>query len=401
METNVEKLIQAAASGEGIITDDRDIQPPNGPNATPTPATPVDAGAPASTETRELSPEEREIKALMQEMAAAQTPPAVTAPTAPAAPGAAPTAPTPAAQAIAAATASPAATPPAAEPAAPGTQPPPNAGLTAALRAEREARRKAEQENAYLRGQMDARMHATGAPATPAAPVLTPEEQVKAKREEQKALAGQFDAAKITASAWEEQRQKIEDEIAEIRSKNAQQAAPAAPAMQTDLTLEQHSQQLTKDYPVLSLLGQADIEPLVALAYAQAERAGTPIQRGTAIGTLDLRTRVAKLATQTYADVLAAATAAGQVVAPAAPVPSTQQGLSPAAAARDATLNAAANFPPNTNNMGTAANTVQPSETELDARLAGMSVAEQDQLLLSMPDMVRKLTGVALPPPRR
>lgn len=401
MQQNVEALIQAAAApGPGVITDDREVPPPVDPNAAPA-VPPVDAGVKASTEPV-LSPEEAEVQALMREMDAATVKPAGT--TAPAATPAAatPTTPaaTPAAEAIAALSGQPAApAAPAPSPAA-GTQPQVD-GRTAALRAEREARRKAEQTAAYWQGVAEAREHAQASAATPAAPVETPEEQIAARRKAQQALAQQFDSATITAAAWEAERQKLEDEIANIRLQAVQpaQAAPVQPP--ADLTLEHHSQQLAVQYPVLNLLQSEDLEPLVAIAYQQAAREGRPIQNGTATGTLDLRTRVAKIATTTYADVLAAATAAGQVVAPANAAPAPSGDLSPDAAARDAKLRAAAGFPPNVNQLGTAAGTVQPSEAELDARLANLSPAEADNLLLSMPAMVKKLTGVDIPPQRR
>ena len=77
----VEALLAAAvAPGPGIITDDREIAPPPEPNAAPA-APKADAGV--TEPTRELSPEEADIRRLMKEMEAetaaaapAGTPPA-------------------------------------------------------------------------------------------------------------------------------------------------------------------------------------------------------------------------------------------------------------------------------------------------------------------------------------
>ena len=401
----VEALLAAAvAPGPGIITDDREIAPPPEPNAAPA-APKADAGV--TEPTRELSPEEADIRRLMKEMEAetAAAAPAGTPPAPAATPAATPATPaTPAAAAIAAVSGT-APTPGTAPAAAPVTVQPPPDGKLAALRAERESRHKAQQEAAYWRGVAEARGQQNSQPAVPATPEPTPAEQMADLRRKQQALAADFDSAKITAAAWEEQRQALDDQLSDLRFKQHQPApAPVQPAQPpTDLTLEQHSQQLSVQYPVLNVLQSSDLEPLVALAYAQAQREGKPIQNGTATGTLDLRTRVAKLATVTYADVLAAATAAGQVVAGTAPpaAPATPGGLSPTAAARDATLMAAAGFPPNAAALGTAATSVQPTEAELDARLTHMNPSEADSLLLSMPGLVKKLTGVDIPPQRR
>lgn len=203
-------------------------------------------------------------------------------------------------------------------------------------------------------------------------------DSIEKVRAELMAIAEQFDAGEISAKDMEAQRQTLNDREWQIRQ---QMFAPPPVVQATDLQLESATAQLEKDYPVLSILTVADMEPLAALAKMQAAREGRPIQPG-AMGTLDLRTRIAKLAHQNFGG--------GQ---PSAPSGSQPAALSSDAQARADKLDLQQRMPPDVTTMGSPASDAAMSESEILARMEGMTEAEQWALLKTLPGSVKTALG--------
>ena len=246
---------------------------------------------------------------------------------------------------------------------------------TAAIIAERRKRQAAEAQALILQGQvqaMTAMMQPTREQAEPEV-VVTPLQSV---RSEMIALAEKFDQGEISAKDMEEQRQALADREWEIRSTSLQQTQ-AAPA--TDLHLETATAQLEKDYPVLNILTAEDLAPLATLAKRQAEISGKPIQPG-AMGTLELRTRIAQLATQMYGGPSTAST--------------PQPALSEDAQARERKMAFAAGMPPDVTKMGSPASDTLTNESDALARMEGMTEEQQWALLKTLPVSARTTLGL-------
>ena len=246
---------------------------------------------------------------------------------------------------------------------------------TAAIIAERRKRQAAEAQALILQGQVQA-MTAMMQPAREQAEpevVVTPLQEV---RSEMIALAEKFDQGEISAKDMEAQRQALADREWEIRSTSLQQTQ-AAPA--TDLHLETATAQLEKDYPVLNILTAEDLAPLATLAKRQAEISGKPIQPG-AMGTLELRTRIAQLATQMYGGPSTAST--------------PQPALSEEAQARERKMAFAAGMPPDVTKMGSPASDTLTNESDALARMEGMTEEQQWALLKTLPVSARTTLGL-------
>ena len=272
---------------------------------------------------------------------------------------------------------------PAAQPAAAAEHADAKGNPTAAIIALRRANQELQQKLMLATGQNQALMAVavskggelpaeiqTEAPAEP--------DTIEKVRAERMALAEKFDAGEISAKDMEAQRQKLDDREWGIR----QAMLAPAPVQQSDLHLEQATAKLETDYPVLKILSAQDLAPLAALARIQAAREGTPIQPG-AVGTLDLRTRIAKLAHQHFGGGAAAATT----------TPTKPAGLSEDALARAAKLELASRMPPDATNLGSAASDVAMSESEILSRMEGMSEEEQWALMKTLPGSVKTALG--------
>lgn len=253
---------------------------------------------------------------------------------------------------------------------------------TAALIAQRKKIQELATQNLLLQGQVQALTTVVQVPAQPGAE-KTEEAPAAATiqtiRQEQVALAEQFDAGEISAKDMELKRQELADKEWEIRQVGMQ-PAQAAPA--TDLQLEQATNLLEDQYPILKspALTAEMLDPLANIARNQAALEGTPIQSG-AVGTLELRTRIAKLAQQMYGG-------------PATPtVPTTTTALSPEAQAREAKLKLASTMPVDVTKLGSSASSGAMSEAEVLARMDGMNEAEQIALLESMPGLSARIMG--------
>lgn len=270
---------------------------------------------------------------------------------------------------------------PAEQPAAPAEHADAKGNPTAAIIALRRANQELQQKLMLATGQNQALMAVAVSKGGELPAEIQPEapaepDTIEKVRAERMALAEKFDAGEISAKDMEAQRQALEDREWGIR----QATFAPAPVQQGDLQLEAATAKLEADYPVLKILSAQDLEPLAALARIQASREGQPIQPG-ALGTLDLRTRIAKLANQHFGGGAAPTT----TEKPAA--------LSEDAQARAAKLDLAGRMPPDATNLGSAASDVAMSESEVLSRMDGMTEEEQWALMKTLPGSVKSALG--------
>lgn len=158
----------------------------------------------------------------------------------------------------------------------------------------------------------------------------------------------------------------------------AQQVLPV-----TDLGLEEHLNELAQSHPVLFELNDQQLEPLKNLAYEQAAREGSPIYEG-AIGTKNLRSRMAVLATQFYGKREETVSDDG-----------VQGGIAPEELAkRDAKLKIAQTHPKDVSQLGSTTGVEAVSDEEALARLENMTADEQISYLEANPALMQRIEGL-------
>ncbi|MBK8200441.1 MAG: hypothetical protein IPK75_18995 [Acidobacteria bacterium] len=187
-----------------------------------------------------------------------------------------------------------------------------------------EQRRKAEQEAAYLRGQLDTlkAVAERGTPASaPATPAVDPVEAIKAQLREQ---AARYDDGELTAAEWTEAQIGLNEQLLDAQLAKRSPARQQAPD-QEDLLLETETAKLYEEFPAVASISDQEARILEQLAYVEKARSGTQYptrQNGslTPAGLLALRQDVARLAQRQWGDSPAGApTPGGQ--APKAPKP--------------------------------------------------------------------------------
>lgn len=197
----------------------------------------------------------------------------------------------------------------------------------------------------------------------------TPDEEFAALAAERIRIAEEVDGGRMTMREYAEQTNQIQARERAISIAAAEAAiANAQPA--NDLGLQEHVTTLIQKYPILNTMTAAQLKPFEQIAYEQAEMEGKPIQRGTAIGTRDLRERMGALATQVYGKPAAAGTAAGGNGAGTGAATGSTVTAQPTAAEREAKLVLAGNHPPNIGNTGSGATGGEPTEAQASAALA-------------------------------
>ncbi len=259
-----------------------------------------------------------------------------------------------------------------------------------ALAAEREARRKAEAAANFHAGQAAA-LAAVAKAGTGKqsdgenADEIEPAEELVQIRSTKLENAKLFDAGKISLEECIKRNDELDERAQDLRESMRQPVSQPQPA--EDLTLAERTAAIEEQNPVVKGLTEDEVDHLVGIAYQQAAREGKPIGTGPK-ATLDLRTRVAALATRLYGQPEAAA-------APSKPASgTTQPALSPAAQARAAKLDLAASHPPDVSQMGSAATGAAPSDAETLARLEAATTEEEaDAILRGAPQVVNKAMG--------
>lgn len=263
-------------------------------------------------------------------------------------------------------------------------------GVVTALRKENS---ELKHSNANLAGQVQG-MQAQGRPGDSQVIDPTPkpkpfDEQLGDLDTSLLAIAQKVDDGEISNEDAEKQRIEVRKQEREILAEMNRPQKPATAAVEPmqDLGLEEHMSELVKAHPVLTELNQAQMEPLRTLAYEQAERDGNPIIPG-ALGTKNLRERMAKFATQLYGT---------QDPAPSgdeAPAAKTNIGLSAAEIAkRDKKLELAQTHPTDTSQLGSASDAQMVSDEEALARMENMNAEEQIAYLDKNPALMQRLEG--------
>lgn len=223
-----------------------------------------------------------------------------------------------------------------AAPAAEATITVPKARLDAVLA----ARDRANQENAFLKGQIDVLNRqpapsATPAPA-PAAPAKTQKEQLSDIDAAKVKLAERFDAGEISAKEWKQQETVLDAQGRELLIQaQAPARAPQQPPQDGQLYLENLTAQLEDAHPYSVLIATTDGNKW---AFLEAEARSQLLNQGVRLGTDDrslyaLRERMAQL-TDHYGP-LWTGVPPGEAVAKVAEI--TGRPAAPAAAARPAT----------------------------------------------------------------
>lgn len=272
-----------------------------------------------------------------------------------------------------------------------------------ALVKERKYRQQLQYENAVLKGQVSALTNVVSIvkekPGEEVPPEKTADERISEIEDEKLELSKKFDAAEISATEMRTREIELDREARKLTVQMATEAAIAAApkaAPATDLRLEEATAKLPEDYPIINFLTQAQLAPFEEQAYADAEAEGKPILPG-AKGTLDLRTRIAKLAEETYGSKMEAyyAKKFGVDLAPKTVIKPKTVELSPAAKAREAKIAAQDGFPPNVANMGLAAGGEGMTEAQLEAQLdnPNLGEVEAEALLKALPVSVRRKLG--------
>jgi hypothetical protein len=238
-------------------------------------------------------------------------------------------------------------------------------------------------ENLKLAGMVEA-LKSVQQPAAPAAKAVEvdPLDAIAAKRV---ALAEQADTGDITLAEMRRQDMVLEREARDIELKQfLATQTQAAPRNEPDLSLEQATKKLAEDYPILNELSVAALSPFKDLAYAQAEREGTPIQPG-ALGTLDLRTRMAKLATKMFG-----------APAPAAPAAVATPAADDKAAALAAKIELQNGMPPDAHKLGNANTETGMTEAELTRRLTdpNLTYEESAKIMATVSPALRAKLGI-------
>lgn len=260
---------------------------------------------------------------------------------------------------------------------------------TAAIVALRKRSQALMADKLRLEGMVQALQNIAPKPETKAAPAQPAADPRTHLRDQRLALAAQADSGEITLVEMRQKDMELEDRIKEIEYQQliAGMQQRQAPAHETDLSLEQATAKLAADYPVLETLSVADLAPFKDLAYAQAAREGNPIQPG-ALGTLELRTRMAKLATKMY----------GAEPAPAAQTQPKVEGtaVNHKADALAAKVEMQAGMPPNVAALGKANTEQGMSEAELTARLTDPNLTYEDsaKLLKTVSPALRQKLGI-------
>jgi hypothetical protein len=157
---------------------------------------------------------------------------------------------------------------------------------------------------AYWRGRAEAAENlAKGTPNAPAAddkPAKSPEEEIAELDAAIDQAAAQYDAGELSFAQFNKLQRTNEAKIAELRqARTAPAQGDDQTARQEDLYLAERTDDLAVEFPILTKLSAADVEPLVPLAYREAARDRvqiTPDSRGDYL----LRRYVAHVATKLY-----------------------------------------------------------------------------------------------------
>ncbi len=215
---------------------------------------------------------------------------------------------------------------------------------------------------------------------------------------EREALAAKVDGGTMSMVEYTKQVNVLarkERELVLAEAEAMAQAAAASVTPATDLALEESTNALIAEYPVLSKLTRAQLDPINALAYQQLELEGKPITSESPTETKRLRERMADLAEQLYDapahEVRKTKSATAAAAVPAKPGAGNVRVL-PTAEQRAAKLDLAAAMPPEVGKVGAGAPAGELTEEQIAAALSG----NEDQRIAFMeshPQLIAKVMG--------
>ncbi len=279
----------------------------------------------------------------------------------------------------------------AAAPNATGNQPPRMVPLDA-LHAERQQRQRAQQEADYLRGQVDA-LRAMGtqgtaspgpaAPAAPAAPADPIQAEIDAQNAAVLALAERADLGEITFSELERGRIAAQARIAELTAQRVLQtvAPPPQVSLADEAIIQAHEQRLYAAYPYAAALSPQQAQFLAQIAAAEAAADGKPYGTGPA-EDMRLKAAVAELSS-TFGPRWGLKPVQQQQTTQ--PAPQGQAPLSPKARAAMAKMDLAAGLPPDTREIGSSSSSIDLSSASIEAMdeeaIAALPAATRQRIL--------------------
>lgn len=254
-------------------------------------------------------------------------------------------------------------------------------------------------ENAYLKGQLDARTAPPAAQTQQAQP--TPEQHLQAIASASDNLAKRFDDGEITMAEYKREERTLQSQENALRD---QMRAPPQPAASNDtgneLYLETLTAQLETQHPWVAVFDQvgspADWDYLKAAARQNLTERGVDVGKKSALATYELRKEVSRLADELGPSLVAAKAQKAGIQLPGSQTSTTQtpqaqqpKPLSQQAQARQAALTKAANAPPDITALNGYTGTEGGMPT--DDQIANMS--EED--IARLPQAVRnKAMGI-------
>ena len=260
-----------------------------------------------------------------------------------------------------------------------------------------------EGENRALKSLVDPAKAAGDTTGQPAGEPNPTEEALTAIETERETLAAKVDAGTMTMVEYTKEfnalaRRERELVLAEAESM-AQAAAEANARPSSDLGLDEATNAIITNYPVLAKLTKAQLDPINALAYEHLALEGKPITSESPSETKRLRERMADLAEQFYDPASHAARKAKVAAAPAGtethgqkPAAAGNVTVLPTAAQREEKLRLAAEMPPEIGKTGAAATAGELTDTQIAAALNG----NEDQRIAFMeqhPALIAKVMG--------
>jgi len=266
----------------------------------------------------------------------------------------------------------------------------------AVLKKERKERQTRERDLELRLARTEGQLEATKSNPTdtgePEAPQQSVEEQIADLNAKADEAAAQVDEGELTFAQANKIVRETNEQIQTLKDRSAQQAQDSQPAT-LDVRIEENLVELEGKYPVIKTLGDEQMADFVNQAYQQAEEEGEPIRTG-ALETMRLHNMAAKAAHDHYAQFYKT----DQPVTPSSEQPSPdgqplgKEGLSPQAKARADKIDLAANHPPDINQIGSSAEGTL-NDTQILAKMEGLSEEERIEFLDSMPGLAQRLGG--------
>ena len=232
-------------------------------------------------------------------------------------------------------------------------------------RLDQEARRarEAEAAAAYWKGQADA-LKTTGT-AQPQRQTATPEQQISRIEADLVAKAEQFDNGQMTLRAFKEFEIKANAALSQLRA-----LPQGAPVPTSDMRLQELTEQLLVDFPILAELKAEDVEPLEPRARRELQAEGA-VLRNDPQSAYQIRRRVAELAQRIHGG----------------PVAQARPGASQASEAIKSKVALAQKMPPDINRLG---GSTQVADLESPQRILTL---DPDEIAALPEATLRRLTG--------